>query len=355
MKNKSLDFLKRLIETMSPSGYEEEAAAAWLAEAKTFADEARIDVHGNVHAIINKGGSPRVMLAGHLDEIGFLISHIDEKGFLWIQPIGGWDPQISQGQRVIIRGRKGKVKGVIGKAPVHVIPPDQRDKVTKLDSQWVDIGAIHRKEAEKLVGVGDPLVLEHGFERLLGDAVVGRGFDDRVGAFVVLEAGRLLAGMKIEAEVHIVGTVQEEIGLRGAKTSAYGVDPQIGIAVDLYFATDHPTMESAVRKHGTIKIGGGAVLTRGPNIHPKLFELMRSTAEKKKIKSQIQAQGGGTGTDANAIQVNRSGVITGLVSVPNRYMHSSCELCSLKDMEAAFTLIAETVSRIGPATPFGLG
>ncbi len=354
MKPISRNFLKRLIETMSPSGYEEEAARVWQAEARAFADEVHMDVHGNSHAIVNKGGSPRVMLAGHYDEIGFLITHIDEKGFLWIQPIGGWDPQISQGQRVVIRGHKGKIKGVIGKAPVHVIPAEQREKVTKLDSQWVDIGASSRKEAEKVVSVGDPLVLDHGFEQLLGETVVGRGFDDRVGAFIVLEAGRILAERKIAAEVHIVATVQEEIGLRGAKTSAYGVDPQVGIAVDLYFATDHPTMESAVRKHGTIKIGAGAVLTRGPNIHPKLFALMKSTAEKKKIKHQIQAQGGGTGTDANAIQVNRSGVVTGLVSVPNRYMHSSCELCSLKDMESAYTLIAETVSQIGPSTRFNI-
>lgn len=354
MKQKSKAFLERLIEAISPSGYEEEAARVWQDEARTFSKIVRHDAHGNSHAVVNPGGSPRIMLAGHYDEIGFLITHIDEKGFLWIQPIGGWDPQISQGQRVIIRGRKSRVPGVIGKAPVHVIPADQRDKVTKLDSQWVDIGVASRKEAEKLVSIGDPLVLDHGFMALQGDRVVGRGFDDRVGAFVVLEAARLLSERKIGAEVHVVGTAQEEVGLRGAKTAAFGIDPQVAIAVDLYFATDHPTMESAVRKHGQIRIGGGAVLTRGPNIHPRLFELMVATAKKHKIKHQIQAQGGLSGTDANVMQVNRSGVITGLVSVPNRYMHSSCELCGLKDMEAAYTLIAETVAHITPGTPFAL-
>jgi tetrahedral aminopeptidase len=178
--------------------------------------------------------------------------------------------------------------------------------------------------------------------------------DDRVGAFVVLEAARLLASMKIEAEIHAVATVQEEVGLRGARTSAYSVDPQVAFAVDLHFATDYPTMEASQKKHGDVKIGGGPVVTRGPNVHPKLFDLVVQTARKKKMKHQLQAQGGLTGTDANAMQVNRGGVITGLISVPNRYMHSSCELCSLKDIESTFTLLAETCARIGPDTPFAL-
>lgn len=354
MKPNTKEFLKNLTESISPSGYEEEAARIWQAEAKKFAASVRHDVHGNSHAVINPGGSPRIMLAGHYDEIGFLITHIDEKGFLWIQPIGGWDPQISQGHRVVIRGRKGRVPGVIGKAPIHVIPAGERDKVTPLDRQWVDIGVSSQKEAEKLVSIGDPLVLDHGFFPLQNDIVVGRGFDDRVGAFVVLEAARLLSEMNIRAEVHAVATVQEEIGLRGAKTSAFGINPEIAIAVDLYFATDHPTMETAKKKHGDLSVGGGAIITRGPNIHPRLFELLVATANKKKIRHQIQAQGSPTGTDASAIQLNGSGVITGLVSVPNRYMHSSCELCSLQDMQAAYTLIAETVARIHPETKFAI-
>ena len=354
MKKESKEFLRKLIATISPSGYEEEAARVWQAEAKTFADSVRHDVHGNSHAVINPGGAPRIMLAGHYDEIGFLVTHIDDRGFLWIDPVGGWDPQIPQGQRVVIRGRKGRVRGVMGKLPIHLIKTEDRDKVVKLDRQWVDIGVKNRKEAEKLVAVGDPLVLDHEMSELQGDIVVGRGFDDRVGAFVVLEAARQLAQMKISAEIHAVATTQEEIGLRGGRTAAFGIDPQIGIAVDLYFATDYPTMEDSVKRHGKIEIGKGPVITRGPNIHPRLFEFFVATAEKRRIKHQIQAQGSATGTDASVMQVSRSGVITGLLSVPNRYMHSSCELCSLDDIEATFRLLAETCARIGPDTPFSI-
>lgn len=354
MKKASRDFLERLIATISPSGYEEEAARVWQEEARRITPEVRHDVHGNSHAIVNPGGSPRIMFAGHYDEIGFLVSHIDDHGYLWIQPIGGWDPQIPQGHRVLVRGRKGRVPGVIGKTPIHMIRPEERDKVTKLDRLFVDIGVSSRKAAEKHVAIGDPLVLDHAMAALQGDIVVGRGFDNRVGAFIVLEAARLLADMKIRAEVHAVATVQEEIGIRGARTAAFGIDPQVGIATDVHFATDHPGMEDAVKHQGKVKIGAGAVITRGPNVHPRLFDLLVSTAGKRKIAHQIQAQSGATGTDANMIQVTRSGVVTGLVSVPNRYMHSSCELISLVDVDACARLMAETAAQIGPGTDFSI-
>ncbi len=354
MKKESREFLGKLIATISPSGFEEEAARVWQAEARTFAASVKHDCHGNSHAVVNPGGSPRIMFAGHYDEIGFLITHIDDKGFLWLGPLGGWDPQIPQGHRVLIRGRKGRVPGVIGKAPVHLIKPEEREKVTKLERLWVDIGVGSRKEAEKFVAIGDPLVLDHEMASLQGDIVVGRGFDNKVGAFVVLEAARRLAKMNPAAEIHAVGTVQEEIGLRGGRTAAFGIDPQIGIAVDLYFATDNPGTDDQVRKLGKLEVGKGAILTRGPNIHPKLFALLQQTAERKKIAHQVQAQSSPTGTDANAIQVSRAGVITGLVSVPNRYMHSSCELCSLADMDAAINLIAEACAKIDDRTDLRL-
>lgn len=354
MKKQSLDFLERMIATISPSGYEEEAARVWQEEARRITDSVRHDVHGNSHAVINPGGYPRIMFAGHYDEIGFLITHIDDQGYLWISPVGGWDPQIPQGHRVLIRGRKGRVPGVIGKTPIHMIRPEERDKVTKLDRLFVDIGVGSRKAAEKHVAIGDPLVLDHAMASLQGDIVVGRGFDNRVGAFLVLEAARQLAGRKIQAEIHAVATVQEEIGIRGARTAAFAIDPQVGIATDVHFATDHPGMEDAVKHQGRVKIGEGAVITRGPNVHPRLFDLLVDTAQKRKIAHQIQAQGGATGTDANMIQVTRAGIVTGLVSVPNRYMHSSCELISLSDVEAATTLIAETAAHIGPKTGFSI-
>jgi tetrahedral aminopeptidase len=346
MNKHSLNFLTRLIESVSPSGYEDEAAHVWLEEAKTFADDIRCDTHGNSDVVIHPGGSPRIMLSGHYDEIGFLISHINAEGYLWIQPVGGWDAQIPQGQHVKIRTRQGHVHGVIGKCPIHLMKTEQRNKVTGLDELWVDIGAANRKEAEKMVAIGDPLVIDRGLNRLAGNLVAGRGFDNRAGAFAVLEAARILSRVSPKAEVHAVATAQEEIGLRGARTAAYGIDPQIGIAVDVTFSTDYPSMSDSVKKYGDIKVGKGVVVTRSPNVHPKLFELMVDTAEKQKIPYQINVESRATGTDANAIQVSRAGVVTGLLNIPNRYMHTPCEVVSLDDLMAAAELMAHTCARI---------
>ncbi len=352
MNKRSLNFLKSLIESVSPSGYEDEAARIWQEEARAFASDIRRDSHGNSDAVINPGGTPRIMLSGHYDEIGFVVSHISDEGFLWIQPVGGWDPQIPQGQHVTIRGRKGHAHGVLGKCPIHLLKEEQRNKVTKLDAQWVDIGASGRKQAEKLVSVGDPLVIAQGFNRLENNLVAGRGFDNRAGAFAVLEAARILSKLKPKAEIHAVATVQEEIGLRGARTAAYGIDPHVGIAVDVTFATDYPSMSEAVKKYGKVEVGKGVVITRGPNINPKLFDLMVDTARKEKIRYQINVESRATGTDANAIQVNRAGVATGLLNIPNRYMHTPCEVVSLDDLTGTAELMARTCARITDKTNF---
>jgi len=350
MKKTTLQFLADLVNSISPSGYEGPAAEVWRTQARQFADRVETDTHGNSHAVVNPGGKIKVMIAGHYDEIGFLITHIDDKGFLWIAPIGGWDPQIAQGQRVQIRGKKGVIKGVIGKLAIHLQEQEARKKVTEIKDLWVDIGAKDRKTAEKWVSIGDPMVIDYGFEPLQGGMAAGRAFDDRAGAFAVLEAARLLAGMQPQAEVHAVATVQEEIGLRGARTAAFGIEPQIGIAVDVTFATDHPNLGSVLNQEGKVEVGKGPVITRGPNINPKLFELLIDTAAKEKIPVQIIAEARGTGTDANAIQLNRAGVAAALVSIPLRYMHSPCELLSLNDLEQVFKLLAATVGRITPRT-----
>lgn len=352
MNKTSLSFLADMINAVSPSGYEGCAAAVWKKQAEKFADKVETDVHGNSHAVINKGGKVRVMFAGHYDEIGFLVSNIDDKGFLWITPVGGWDPQIAQGQRVQILGKKGVVKGVIGKLAIHLQEAEMRKKVTEIKDLWVDIGAKDKKDAEKYVSIGDPMVIQYGFEQLNNGLAAGRAFDDRAGAFAILEAARLLAKEQTQCEVHAVATVQEEIGLRGARTAAFGVEPDIGIAVDVTFATDHPNLGSVVNQEGKVELGKGPVVTRGPNINPKLFELIVDTAKKEKIPVQIVAEGRGTGTDANAIQLNRAGVATGLVSIPLRYMHSPCETLSLDDLEAVSKLLAATVARITPRTSF---
>lgn len=346
MERKSLEFLKRLMDTISPSGYEEEAARIWLKEAKTFADRAWADQHGNSYALVHKGGSPKIMFAGHTDEIGLMITHIDDNGFLYFAAIGGWDPQILQGQRVWIRSKEGRITGVIGKKPIHLIKPEERDKATKLDELWIDIGVKNKAGAEKLVSIGDPVVLAHGFEELKNGLATSRGFDDKAGAFVVLEAARLLSKMKPQAEIYSVATVQEEIGLRGARTSAFGIDPKVAIAVDVEFATDFPTMESEKKKIGEVKMGAGPVIVRGANINPKVFDLLVKTAKAKKLPHQVVGYPSGTGTDANAIQLSRAGVATALIGIPNRYMHTPCELVSLDDLDNSARLIAHFTEQL---------
>lgn len=348
MKNTSLEFLKKLMAAISPSGYELDAVRVFRSEAEAFAAEVRTDVHGNTDVVVNPGGAPRVMLAGHYDEIGFIVTLIDEKGFLWVAPIGGWDAQIPQGQRVAIRTAAGVVPGVIGKVPVHLQKPDDRSRVTPLTDLWVDIGAKDKKEAGKMVSIGDPMVIDQGVGELPNGRLMGRAFDDRAGAFVVLEAARMLAAMAPGAEVHAVGTVQEEIGSRGAVTSAFGIAPEVGIAVDVTFATDHPMMEAAEKREGKVALGAGPVLSRGANINPVLYAHLLQTAKKQKIPVQIVADGRATPTDADPMQLSRAGVAAALVSIPLRYMHTPGEIVSVSDLENTVRLIAHAVADMEP-------
>ncbi len=352
MTNRSKRILADLINAISPSGYEGPVAKIWKAEASRFAEKVWTDAHGSSHAVVHAGGRPRVMLAGHYDEIGFQISYIDDQGFLWVQALGGWDSQIAQGQRVQIMTQKGIVRGVIGKLAIHMQTVEQRRQVTGIKELWVDIGAEDREDAQNMVAIGDPLVVDHGFGNLANGLAVGRAFDNRSGAFVVLEATRQLAGMSPEAEIHAVATSQEEIGLRGARTAAYGADPDAGIAVDVTFATDHPGMDDAVKRENLIKLGDGAVLTCGPIMNPNLYGLLLKTAEAEKIPHQINSEPSGTGTDANALQLSRAGVPTCLVGIPLRYMHTPCELISLSDLDHCSKLVARTVGKLTPRTNF---
>jgi len=347
-----VEFLRKCVDTISPSGFEEEISRIWRAEADKFADRTWADVNGNTYAVVNEGGSPRIMLAGHMDEIGLMITYIDDKGYLSFATIGGWDPQVLPGQRVRIRGKDGVIIGVVGRKPIHLLETEERKKVVKIDELWIDIGAKDKEDAEEHVSIGDPGVLDYGFETLLNDLVAARAFDDRVGAFVVLEAARLAAKMNPKAAIYSVGTVQEEIGMRGAHTSAFGIDPQVGIAVDVGFATDTPGMGDEKKKVGDIAMGKGPMIARGPNINSKLFEILVNTAKKHKIPYQVEGAPRGTGTDANAIQLTRAGVATGLISIPNRYMHSPCEVVHLGDLENIAKLIAHTVTSIDDKTDF---
>jgi putative aminopeptidase FrvX len=350
MRKESLDFLKRLLATPSPSGFEEKIQKVCKAYMEPFVDEIYKDVHGNQFHVLNKSADLRIMLAGHVDEIGLMVNTIDANGFMGIVPIGGVDTAILGGQRVTVHGANGPVPGVIGRKAIHLTPEADRGKALELHQMWVDIGAKDKKEAEKHVAIGDPITIAAGYQELLGDRVVARALDDRIGAFVVMEAVRLLAKQKINVAVYCVTTVQEELGLRGAITSAYNCHPHAGLAVDVAWATDHPRGEG--ERYGETAIGNGPIISRGPNINPVVHKGILATAKKHKIPIQPLAMPRGTGTDANAMQLARGGVATAIIGIPNRYMHTPVELVSLADVENASKLIAEWILSLKSNTSF---
>jgi putative aminopeptidase FrvX len=345
----SVAFLDALMSAPSPSGFEQPVQRVVRERVASFADDVCTDLQGNVIAVKNPGGAPRVMLAGHCDQIGFMVQHITAEGYLKVASIGGVDPVVMAGMTVVVHGAKGPVSGVVGRKPVHLMTGDERGKID-LDSLFIDIGAKDKKDAEKHVEVGECATFPLGMNRLMGDRVSGAGFDDKVGSFVVMEVLRLLKDRKIKCALYSVSTVQEELGLRGACTSAFGIEPLVGIAVDVTHATDYPGVDAA--KMGEIKLGAGPTIARGPNINPEVGRLLKDTATARKIPFQVEPAPRSTGTDANAMQVSRAGVAAALVSIPNRYMHTPVEVCSLKDLENAAKLIAESVARIDEKMDF---
>lgn len=347
MRQQSLAFLKELVQTPSPSGFEHQAQQLIREELSTIADEVSTDVHGNVTGVLNPEAEMRVMLAGHVDEIGMMVTHVSEKGYIHCAAIGGVDATLVPGQRVLIHNRRGPVLGVVGKKAVHLLTEEERKRTPKLRDLWIDIGARDRDDALRAVSVGDPITFAVPFERLRNDLAVCHGFDDKVGAFVVVETLRRLRGKRLKVAVHGVSTVQEELGLRGARTSAYRIDPHIGIAIDVTHASDFPGVEP--KELGEVRLGGGPVLHRGANINRVVGELLIKTAERKRIPYQMQAAPRATGTDANAIQISRAGVAAGLLSIPNRYMHTPVEVVSLKDLDNASRLLAEFILALKPS------
>ena len=344
MQQDSFDFLKRLVDTPGPSGYEQRVQRVLRNRVSAYATDVRTDVLGNVCATVNPDGSPRIMLAGHADEIGFQVRYISDEGMLYFGCIGGHDAIVTVGQRVTVHTLNGPIPGVLGRTAVHLLDADERKKTPKLDDLWIDIGAKDKADAESVVAIGDCVTYQHELQRLRGDLCVARSFDDKMGVFVVAEALRLLAGSSLKAAVIGVSTVQEEVGLRGARTSTYDVDPHIGIATDVGHSTDYPSSDR--KKVGDVKLGGGPMITRGANINPVVFDLLVKTAKELEIPYQIQAAAGGTGTDANVIQLNRAGVATGLIAVPLRYMHTPNEIMNLDDIEKAAQLMAGFCERV---------
>jgi putative aminopeptidase FrvX len=355
IEERSMAFLAKLLDTPGPSGFELEAARVWRTEAEAIADRVEGDVSGNSLATLNPGGSPRVMLAGHIDEIGLIITHVDDEGFLYIDGIGGWDPQVLIGQRIRVLSREGQVVGVIGKKPIHLMKQEEKEKASKITDLWIDIGEKDRAGVlARGVRVGDSAVIDARMVRLGPDRIASRSIDNRIGAFVVLEAVRILAARETPpaAEVVAVATTQEEIAYHGggARTSAFRIDPAIALVVDVTFASDAPQIEK--KQTGEHALGSGPVLGRGSAIHPLVFERLVDAAEAEKIPYSIQANARTTGTDADAIYLSRSGIATGVISIPNRYMHSPNEIVSLSDLQAAARLIAAFVERLDADSDF---
>ncbi|MEM9366630.1 MAG: M42 family metallopeptidase [Planctomycetota bacterium] len=348
-----LAFLESAIRTPSPSGFEEPIVKLirdYLQD--SVGDDTSVDVHGNLIARTGAHGGPRLMLAGHCDQIGMLVSHIDDKGFLHAQTIGGWDPQQLIGQAMTVWTADGPVPAVISRKPIHLLSPSERKEVVQLEQMWLDIGAEDGDDARSRVRVGDPITLDLEYRPLVGDRVSGPGMDNKTGMWTVVEALRRAAteGPQLKCELHSVATVQEEIGLRGAKTAAAGIQPHVGIAVDVTHASDCPTIDK--NQQGDIRLGGGPVIFRGPNINPKVAQRLIDLAEKEGIAYQLAALGRAAPNDSNALQISGAGVATGLVGVPNRYMHSAVETVSTGDLEAIATLLTRFAQSLTPECNF---
>jgi endoglucanase len=346
MNKKDLGFLQALTEAPSPSGYEVPAAKLMRARLSGIADKVETNILGSVHATLKgKGKGPSVMIAGHIDEIGLMVKYIDNDGFISFDAIGGVDAAVLPGMRVDVYGTGDDtttlLRGVMGRKPIHLIEPDERKNVTKIDKLFIDVG-LSGEEAKKLIRVGDPITYGVGFETYGDGFAVARAFDDKIGVWIaarVLEEVKKAGGSS--GDLIAAGTVQEEIGLRGGVTSAYGVDPFIGISAEVGHATDYPGIEKT--KYGVAECGGGPLIARGPNINPVLFERLITAAKKVKAPYQIGPEARATGTDANPIQVSRGGKVAGLISIPLRYMHTPTEVLKLDDLDSAVKLLTRFV------------
>jgi putative aminopeptidase FrvX len=340
MREHSLSFLETLVNTPSPVGYEAPGQRVWLDYVRPFADETFSDAYGNCVAVLNKGGSPRLMLSGHADEIAMAVNYINEDGFIYVRKMGGVDVAITKAQRVVIHTRNGPVKGVVGNVAPHLMKEEKEPKPPKIHDLFIDIGVPSRKEAEKLVRIGDPITLTDEFELLRNGLAVARAFDNRIGTFAVAEALRLLKESKarLKAEVCAVSNVQEEVGLLGARQIAYSLKPDIALVVDVTHATDYPTVSKA--QHGDTKVGHGPTVTHGGCNHPEVVARLEAVAKAREIPLQHEAISSTSGTDTDAIFWTRGGIASALVSLPNRYMHSPVEVVSLKDLELIPHLLA---------------
>ena len=352
MNTESKDFLVDLLSQCGPSGAEGANRKVWVKRTQKYAHQLNIDVHGNAMAVLNPQAPFKVMVAGHIDEIGFLVSHIDKEGFLYVVPVGGIDPAVLPGTAVKVITENGLVDGIIGKKPIHLMEESERGKAMQIKDFWVDIGAKGRSDALKAVALGDAVSYAPKVTFLRNGFFTSKGCDDKVGAFAASEVIKILSSGTLDKRIGVwsVATVQEEVGLRGARTSAFGIAPQAAIAVDVGFASDTPGIDK--KMVGEVDLGKGPVLHKGPHTNNVLGDLIVKTARKHKIPCQFSSIGRPDGTDTGAIQIARDGTATALVSIPNRYMHTMVETCSLDDLKSCAELIAATILAMKPGMSF---
>lgn len=350
MNEERLAFLKRLVASPSPSGFEQPAQQVVREEVQQFTDEVHTDIVGNVIATLNPSGKLRVMLTAHCDELGFLIRHIDERGFLYFSPIGGFDSATLPGERVHVHTPAGSIPGVLGRKAIHLMSHAEREKAPDIAELWIDIGATSKSEAQEMVPLGSVATRANQLEILRGDLVVSRGMDNKSSILAIMEAMRLLHEQRdqLKAAVYFVSSVQEEIGGNGAALAAHDIDPQIALTVDVTFASDHP--QTSEVELGDVKLGGGPTITTGAFVSPRIFQLLIEAAKAAHMAYQLDIQSGRTHTDNDAVRQTRSGIATGLLNLPCRYMHSSSEVVSLQDIAQTGALIARFVLALDEQT-----
>ena len=346
------DVLRSLLTAPGPSGYEQRAAAVFREAAAGFAADVSSDTIGSTVArVAGTGGGPSVAVVGHVDEIGLIVHHVDDKGFLWFTNVGGWDPIILVGQRVEIATRDGVVPGVVGKKPIHLMKDDDRKKVPQLKDLHIDIGAVDGDDARARVRIGDVAVIAGEPVEYPNGRWVSRSMDNRIGCYVALEAARLVSEAGgAPGDVYAVAVSQEEITFGGARTTAYSLRPDVAVVVDVTFETEQPGLdEKELGRHG---FGSGPVLTRGATLDPQVFELLYEAGEAEGIPFTVAASGRGTGTDADAFHISRAGIPSAVVSVPLRYMHSAVEMVQLDDVENTARLLAAFARRLSGDVDF---
>ncbi len=346
MRTESFEFFKTLMGTPSPSGFEAAGQKVWCDYARQFADEVRTDAYGNAVAVLNPGGDPKVVFDGHADELGMMVKYIDDKGFIYVQRIGGIDPALVRGKRVDIHTLTGLVRGVVGATAIHLQPREGEKKVPKWPELFVDIGAANGEEAKKRVQVGNPVTFTEIFEMLGEHIGVARAFDNRVGTWCAVEGLRLAAEKRdqLKCAVYACSSVMEEVGGAGAAMNAANIKPDAAIVVDVTHATDTPGID--VKEHGEVKMGAGPSLSIGRENHPVLNELVIAAARDAEIPLQFEAFGISGGTNALSYYSKEGGIPCAVLGLPNRYMHTTVEMIDLRDMQRIAELLAASVLRM---------